>query len=41
MNTLIANRYGRVQGEVNGSGLTITVTAQNSTPGIGPTSNAH
>jgi hypothetical protein len=28
MNTLIANQYGRVQGEVNGSGLTITVTAQ-------------
>ena len=28
MNTLIANQYGRVQGEVSGSGLTITVAAQ-------------
>src|SRR5438045_8066144 len=28
MNTLIANQYGRVQGEVGGTGLTLTVTAQ-------------
>ena len=28
MNTLIANQYGRVQGEVSGSGLTIAVAAQ-------------
>jgi len=28
MNTLIANQYGRVQGEVTGSGLTIAVAAQ-------------
>ena len=28
MNTLIANQYGRVQGEVGGSGLTLTVAAQ-------------
>lgn len=28
MNTLIANQYGRVQGEVSGGGLTIAVTAQ-------------
>lgn len=28
MNTLIANQYGRVQGEVGGTGLTLAVTAQ-------------
>ncbi len=28
MNTLIANQYGRVQGEVGGSGVTLTVAAQ-------------
>src|SRR6185437_6596551 len=28
MNTLIANQYGRVQGEVGGTGLTLTVAAQ-------------
>jgi hypothetical protein len=28
MNTLIANQYGRIQGEVAGSGLTLAVTAQ-------------
>lgn len=28
MNILIANQYGRVQGEVGGTGLTLTVTAQ-------------
>ena len=28
MNTLIANQYGRVQGEVGGTGLTLTVSAQ-------------
>ena len=28
MNTLIANQYGRVQGEVGGTGLTFAVTAQ-------------
>jgi len=28
MNTVIANQYGRVQGEVSGSGLTIAVAAQ-------------
>src|SRR5581483_7633194 len=28
MNTLIANQYGRVQGEVGGAGLTLTVAAQ-------------
>jgi hypothetical protein len=28
MNTLIANQYGRVQGEVGGSGLTLSVAAQ-------------
>ena len=28
MNTLIANQYGRIQGEVGGTGLTLTVAAQ-------------
>src|SRR5689334_11491956 len=28
MNTLIANQYGRIQGEVGGSGLTLAVAAQ-------------
>src|SRR2546421_2331483 len=28
MNTLIANQYGRVQGEAGGCGLTLCVTAQ-------------
>src|SRR5438067_5936562 len=28
MNTLIANQYGRIQGEVTGSGLTLAVAAQ-------------
>jgi hypothetical protein len=28
MNTLIANQYGRVQGEVGGTGLTLAVSAQ-------------
>src|SRR5712691_1775613 len=28
MNTLIANQYGRVQGEAGGGGLTLCVTAQ-------------
>ena len=28
MNTLIANQYGRVQGEAGGCGLTLSVTAQ-------------
>src|SRR5690349_14606281 len=28
MNTLIANQYGRVQGEMGGAGLTLTVAAQ-------------
>jgi hypothetical protein len=28
MNTLIANQYGRVQGEVGGNGLTLTVAAE-------------
>src|SRR5512142_1057553 len=28
MNTLIANQYGRVQGEVGGNGLTLAVAAQ-------------
>src|SRR5690242_14003532 len=28
MNTLIANQYGRIQGEVGGSGLTLAVSAQ-------------